>query len=220
MAQITLNSSGVASNGTLALQSNGTTTAVTIDTSQNVGIGTASPSKRLQLGNNATTSEMIRFANTTANFDVGMTTSGCEITTVNNQPIIFTNNAAERMRIDSSGNVLVTNVAGLGYGTGSGGTVTQATSKTTGVTLNKPTGQITTNNAALAAGASVQFIMTNSLVAAGDLVIAHCGNNANYAVQVLTTLSTQVYIRYTNITGGSLSEAFIINFAVIKGATS
>ena len=39
MAQITLNSSGVASNGTLALQSNGTTTAVTIDASQNVGVG-------------------------------------------------------------------------------------------------------------------------------------------------------------------------------------
>jgi len=39
MAQITLNSTGVASSGTLALQSNGTTTAVTIDASQNVGVG-------------------------------------------------------------------------------------------------------------------------------------------------------------------------------------
>ena len=39
MAQITLNSSGVASNGSLLLQSNGTTTAVTIDTAQNVGVG-------------------------------------------------------------------------------------------------------------------------------------------------------------------------------------
>ena len=49
MAQITLNSSGVASNGTLALQSNGTTTAVTIDASQNVGIGTSSPASRLNI---------------------------------------------------------------------------------------------------------------------------------------------------------------------------
>jgi len=39
MAQITLNSSGVASNGSLLLQSNGTTTAVTIDTAQNMGLG-------------------------------------------------------------------------------------------------------------------------------------------------------------------------------------
>ena len=63
--------------------------------------------------------------------------------------------ATERARIDSSGNVLVTNPAGLGYGTGSGGTVTQATSKSTTVVLNKPTGQITMNGAALASGAVV-----------------------------------------------------------------
>ena len=39
MAQITLNSTGVASNGSLVLQSNGTTVAVTIDTAQNFGLG-------------------------------------------------------------------------------------------------------------------------------------------------------------------------------------
>ena len=55
MAQITLNSSGVASNGSLLLQSNGTTTAVTIDTAQNMGLG-VTPSawggsfKALQVG--------------------------------------------------------------------------------------------------------------------------------------------------------------------------
>jgi hypothetical protein len=47
MAQITLNSTGVASNGALVLQSNGTTAAVTVDTSQNVGIGTSSPTTPL-----------------------------------------------------------------------------------------------------------------------------------------------------------------------------
>ena len=45
MAQISLNSNGVASNGALTLQSNGTTTAITVDTSQNVGIGTGSQRK-------------------------------------------------------------------------------------------------------------------------------------------------------------------------------
>jgi len=39
MAQITLNSTGVASSGSLVLQTNGTTSAVTVDASQNVGIG-------------------------------------------------------------------------------------------------------------------------------------------------------------------------------------
>lgn len=41
---------------------------------------------------------------------------------------------------------------GIGYQAGSGGAVMQATSKGTSVTLNKPSGQITMNNAALAAG--------------------------------------------------------------------
>ena len=57
MAQITLNSSGVASNGTLKLQSNGTTDAVTIDTAQNLGLGVTpsawgSPFKAFQFGSN------------------------------------------------------------------------------------------------------------------------------------------------------------------------
>jgi hypothetical protein len=82
-----------------------TTGSVLVFDGTNLGVGAASPAKRLQLGDNTVTSEMVRFANTTANFDVGMTTSGCELTTANNQPIIFKNNAAERMRIDTAGNV-------------------------------------------------------------------------------------------------------------------
>ena len=77
--------------------------------------------------------------------------------------------STERVKIDSSGNVLVTSVAGLGYGTGAGGTVTQATSKSTAVTLNKPTGQITTHNAALAADTTVSFLVNNSLITTSDL---------------------------------------------------
>jgi len=49
MAQITLNSTGVASSGALTLQSNGTTNAVTVDTSQNVGIGTSLPQGSLDV---------------------------------------------------------------------------------------------------------------------------------------------------------------------------
>jgi len=64
MAQITLNSSGVASNGVLALQSNGTTTAVTISTAQNVGIGTTSPSQLLDV--RGASSPTIKVRNDTA----------------------------------------------------------------------------------------------------------------------------------------------------------
>jgi hypothetical protein len=59
MAQITLNSTGVASNGTLALQTNGTTPALTIDASQNVGIGTGSPSSLLTVNGEANISAVL-----------------------------------------------------------------------------------------------------------------------------------------------------------------
>ena len=58
-----------------------------------------------------------------------------------------------------------------GYVTGEGGTVTQATSKSTGVTLNKKCGQITLNASSLAASTTVSFVLTNSTIAATDLLV-------------------------------------------------
>jgi hypothetical protein len=58
---------------------------------------------------------------------------------------------------------------GMGYASGTGGTVTQLTSKSTAVALNKLCGQITMHNAALAAGARVSFVVTNSTVGASDV---------------------------------------------------
>lgn len=137
-------------------------------------------------------------------------------------PIVFyTNGANERLRIDSSGNTLVTNPALLGYGTGSGGTVTQATNKGTAVTLNKPTGQITTNNAALASGAIAQFTVNNSLVSATDTVIANYSNTpAFYNLEITGAFAGAFNVLITNQSGASRSDALVINFAVIKGATA
>jgi hypothetical protein len=108
----------------------------------------------------------------------------------------------------------------LGYGTGAGGTVTQATSKSTTVTLNKPCGQITMNNEALAAGAAIAFDLTNSLITSGDVVVVNSQNFGHYSTTVQTLLSGGARIRLTNLTAGTLSDAVVINFAIIKGATS
>jgi len=139
-------------------------------------------------------------------------------------PMIFMNNNLERLRIGTDGAVTVTSPAGLGYGTGAGGTVTQATSKSTTVTLNKPCGQITMNSAALAAGATVQFTLNNSLITADDLVLA--AHNATvgiagaYDVRVVPAAGGGVFLQVKNTTASSLSEAIIINFAIIKGEKS
>ncbi len=60
--------------------------------------------------------------------------------------------------------------AGVGYATGAGGTVAQSSSKSTGVTLDKTTGTITMNAAALGAATAVTFTLTNSTIAATDVV--------------------------------------------------
>src|SRR5690349_1680818 len=70
---------------------------------------------------------------------------------------------------------------GIGYRTGAGGAITQITSKSTGVTLNKICGQVTMNNAALAAAAKVSFVVTCSSCAATDIpqVSVISGGTAN-----------------------------------------
>lgn len=113
---------------------------------------------------------------------------------------------------------------GLGYGTGAGGTVTQATSKSTAVTLNKPSGRITLNNAALAAATTVEFTFNNSLIVSGDMIVLNITGGAataaayNIGTRSISTGSIVVGVR--NITGGSLSEAIELTFALIKGATA
>jgi hypothetical protein len=113
--------------------------------------------------------------------------------------------------------------AGFGYATGAGGTVTQATNKSTGVTLNRPTGEITMNGAALAAATIVTFVLTNSVVAAADQVVCthHAtGTFGGYTINARVTGAGSVSIAVRNNTAGSLSEAIVIKFSVIKAATS
>lgn len=108
----------------------------------------------------------------------------------------------------------------LGYTSAAQGTVTQATSKSTGVTLNKSMGRITMNNAALAGSTAVTFTLTNSTISAKDVVsvnVSSGGTAGAYAVYVSSLNAGSAEISVRNMTGGSLSEAIIVNFAVIHG---
>jgi len=87
--------------------------------------------------------------------------------------------------------------------TPSTGAVTQATSITTGVTLNKPSGVITTVSSTLAGGSSTSFTVTNSYVT----------SSATAIVATITgysgTLSTNGLPLLLNVTPGSGS--FVVN---------
>jgi hypothetical protein len=131
----------------------------------------------------------------------------------------------------SSGQVLYNNagaVAGgnLGYNATTGafgyisgaGTITQATNKATAVTLDSPSGQITLNGAALAADTTVSFTLTNSSITANDVLILNhlsAGTAGSYLLNAQAAAGS-ASINVRNITAGSLSEAIVIGFAVIK----
>ena len=104
-----------------------------------------------------------------------------------------------------------------------GGTVSQLSSKSTAVELNTHSGQITMDDAALADDAIVSLTVTNSNIAATDVVIVNHSSGGTlgvYVVQAHTIASGSFKISVENISGGSLAETPVISFAVIKGASS
>lgn len=114
----------------------------------------------------------------------------------------------------------------LGYNTGSPtavpSTVTQATSKSTGVTINASVGQIVTNNAALAAGVEVAFVVTNNQASAYDIPVIAIASGAatagTYLISVATVAAGSFTVVISNASAGSLSEALTLNFALIHVA--
>jgi hypothetical protein len=107
----------------------------------------------------------------------------------------------------------------LGYTAAAQGTVTQLTDKSTAVTLNRSAGRITMNNASLATATNATFTFNNNLISANDTVILTISGGqatpGSYNVFANALSAGSVSITLRNISGGSLSEAIIINFALI-----
>ena len=119
--------------------------------------------------------------------------------------------------------LLGSNQAQIGYATGAGGAVTQATDKSTGVTLNTLCGQITMNAAALAAAAEVSFTLTNSFITATDVLIVNVASGATAATYTATidaVAAGSCRITVGNHSTSSQSEAIVLNFVVINAVIS
>jgi hypothetical protein len=118
-----------------------------------------------------------------------------------------------------SGDVTIFGAGGLGYSTGSGGAVTQATSRTTGVTLNKTNGAITLVSAAgLATYQS--FTVTNSTVAATDTIILNQKSGTDKYILLVTAVAAGSFQITFATTGGTTTEQPVFNFAVIKAVAA
>ena len=153
-----------------------------------------------------------------------------------NTPASGTNNVGLRVAggstaaIWSNGAILCSSSSGIGYGanaglswTGAGGTVTQATNKSTGVTINTACGEITMNNEILNAGAEATFVVTNSACAASDAVIICVKSGATagaYIVSIGAVAAGAFRVNLSNVSGSNLTETVVLTFAIIKGVTS
>ena len=173
------------------------------------------------LDSNVTTAKINDLAVTTAKIDAHAVTLAKVVTAASNNTFLARSTAGA-----GHYEALVTTTTGLGFYTGAGGTVTQATSKATPFTLDKMCGQITTAADALGAATIVSSTWTNSLIAATDVVIINHKLNASslgtlgaYTFNV-ACLAGSATLSIRNNTAGSLSEALALNFVVIKGVTA
>jgi hypothetical protein len=115
--------------------------------------------------------------------------------------------------------LIVTGSAGIGYGTGAGGAVTQATSRTTGVTLNKISGSITLFSAAGTTTAAT-FTVTNSTVAATDVIILNQKSGTDLYNLMVTAVAAGSFNISFRTTGGTTTETPVFSFAVIKAVAA
>jgi hypothetical protein len=108
---------------------------------------------------------------------------------------------------------------GVGYSTGAGGTVTQITSRTTGVTLNKITGAITLVSAA-GSVAWQSFTVTNSAVAATDTIICNQVSGTDLNMIHVTAIAAGSFRISFATTAGVTVEQPVFRFTVIKSVSA
>jgi hypothetical protein len=143
----------------------------------------------------------------------------------NRLKLIPASSGTTEVTIHDSGNAVTSTVstAANGYATGAGGAVTQATNASTGVTLSKPCGQITTVALTTAAAAEERFTVTNTLVAATDVIaLSTTYNGAGTPMLSVVNVTAGAFdIVVTNVhAANALNALMVINFAVIKSVAA
>jgi hypothetical protein len=127
--------------------------------------------------------------------------------------------AATGTSLTATGAIVSTGTGGVGYATGAGGAVTQLTSRTTSVTINKRCGAITMFSAAGSATAAT-FTVVNSTVGANDVIILNQASGTNlYDLLVTSVVAGGFNVTFLT-TGGTATDAPVINFAVIDGVAA
>ena len=220
----------------LAIADGGTGASTASDARTNLGLGTMA----VQNANNvAITGGAISGVTFTGSFTgltlvesttlTGLTTTNGGNLRLNGNTLSSTNtNGNINLVPNGTGQVLTT--APLGYGTGAGGTVTQLTSRTTGVTLDKITGEIVLFAGSISGHDADEFTLTNSFIGADDVIMlciksgAAVGTRKYYQVHAVAVSAGSCVISVGNIDNATIpaagTESPVIQFVVIKGANA
>ncbi|MBO0990074.1 hypothetical protein INR38_12390 [Delftia sp. SD018] len=205
-----------------------------IRTNGNVGVGTSLPLSKFVVSNSAlvgggpqTTgsgadpNSIMRLQGGSVALDFGVYQSGAFWI----QPRIYSDYTLNQwLFLNPNGGPVLVGNGGFGYGPGAGGTVTQPTSKSTSVAINKVAGVITTHNQALAPNAVAVFLVYNSMVGPLDVVNLTLTNSDGtvdssfYNVWAVAYNNGSFYICLKNISSSALAHSVQINFAITKGA--
>ena len=126
-----------------------------------------------------------------------------------------------RMQLRNLRDLTVSGVLGYRAQAGTGGTVTQETSKATPVTINKRTGLITLNNESLAAGATAMFEVNNSEVTSADIVhVGVASASTSYRAECRSFSNGRFAVAVTNTTGSDLAQQLSVRFMILRSSNN
>ena len=209
----------------LAIADGGTGASTASGARTNLGLGTIATQDASSVAITGGTISGVTFSGSFAGLTLVASTTleGGNIRLSGNTVASIDTNGNIILAPNGTGEVYATKPFGYG-GTGTGGTVTQLTNKSTGVTLNKLCGQITMNNATLNRNSSVAFTLTNSFIDTTDVVIVNIASGATsgayvVTVEVISAGSCNIAL-HKNTSGVDYSEAVVLNFAVIKAVNA
>ena len=185
-----------------------------------IGVGSATVGTTFTVGRSL---EVIGDINTTDNISASGTGSFgfLALANISTSGYLVAQNITASGNISASGTIKGQSIlatSNMGYTTGAGGTVTQLTSRTTFVTINKMCGSITLVSG-VGSSTFQTFKVANSLVEETDVVVVSQKSGTDI-YQVIVTKITKGEFRISCATTGITLESPVINFAIIKAVTS